>query len=327
MRKLPLNSLQDTNGRLWPVAENYAIHGGRLVEVGRIVRLYPLAGVHGLLPGELAKLREDDEQAEAAILAFAKRYGLLGQAWMFTREKLLLRLEELERSQGGAEVSVGRWGGHAAFREQRAFHEQRATGEGLNWIRAHARTIELVAEGIAVLKGRSEAQAREFWLQRLSKPLSIAIRSRIQRVVPSRSYEAKSRVSTDGRQIKQWAARVSYLRAVAENVCEFISPNIRGERRRVLVTDQDTIRSTFTCNALIESAYLALLKTAEAETGAIGHCRECKTPFIVTHGRQVFCPPGPTRKESPCALRWHQREHHKRAKQLQRRARKPRRKR
>lgn len=47
--------------------------------------------------------------------------------------------------------------------------------------------------------------------------------------------------------------------------------------------------------------------------GQVEECRECMTPFIRTDGRQRFCPPPPSSRESQCAMRFHKREQRKRS--------------
>ena len=47
--------------------------------------------------------------------------------------------------------------------------------------------------------------------------------------------------------------------------------------------------------------------------GNVQECRECGTPFVQTDGRQRFCPPPPSSRESQCAMRFHKREQRKRS--------------
>jgi len=63
---------------------------------------------------------------------------------------------------------------------------------------------------------------------------------------------------------------------------------------------------------LLRAAWI-LLKEQARTTTMIKHCEECGAPFVVTHGKQRFCPKDSLSEKSRCLARHLMRESRRRA--------------
>jgi hypothetical protein len=93
-----------------------------------------------------------------------------------------------------------------------------------------------------------------------------------------------------------------------------INPNLRGVHAEISlyfdgIRDEPIVGLGW--DALISVIYRHVFEIMSS--GQIEECRECQTPFIRTDGRQRFCPPPPSARESQCAMRFHKREQRRRA--------------
>jgi len=95
---------------------------------------------------------------------------------------------------------------------------------------------------------------------------------------------------------------------------EIINPNLRGVHAALspyFPKDPNESIVAQGWDALISVIYRHIFEIISS--GEVEECRECHTPFIRTDGRQRFCPPPPSRRESQCAMRFHKREQRRRA--------------
>lgn len=156
--------------------------------------------------------------------------------------------------------------------------------EPVEWIRAHARTVEwCLAAGLALRRaGRIREQACLDLRQRLPKPYGC-------------------RASVRPELFRERVNEVSPVTFVGGMLGDYLSINLKGVRRRVVFTSETGMRSVLGGDSLLESIYTLV---ADAVTdGRLAPCEACGKVFIQTDERQRFCPPREGQVKSTCMNR------------------------
>lgn len=230
---------------------------------------------HLELPHHFARIATRDD----ALLPFVQHYGRLGwdelvnddrpqqqaDAWFSTKQREYLRLLR------------------AAIRDG---EEKHLYAEPLDWIQAHARTIDwCLAAGHAMRL--VEARARTKRCAELSRHLPrpagcrSTVRSKLLR--------------------EETIAKVTPLAFVGGMLEDYLWINLRGVRRRVLYVGDGRLHSVWGGDSLLESIYTLI---ADAVTGGrLAQCHACGAVFLQTDERQQFCPPREGQDKSSCMNR------------------------
>jgi predicted RNA-binding Zn ribbon-like protein len=254
--------------RAWWVNEDYQIIGDVLQPQSPEGRVYaPM--VHREIPGELAKLRQDDE---AGLLKFARTYGLLGYSHLVPPER-------------------------------------RVGGDPVSWIWAHVETVRtclqltLLLQEDAVEALEHELRARrgpgffppqeENWpVALVAERETISLRQWMRTPWTGVNEPRDARIETLARQVRRG----------------LINPNIKG-MSRALEEVREKDRSFWQFHALIEVAYWQLADIVDRGRVKRCEAEGCGAVFIQTDGRERFCPPRFRQTESPCAVRERVRRH------------------
>ena len=279
--KYDLLTYPESNFATSVVASHYQITDGMLhrVEPGRAARTYnPFQEVS--LPTALARI----SSGELSSLEFAAQFGELGYSRMIRNR--------LAPSFSASFLKSAEWKtAHVAYQNwQKAFHRAtRAmpTGDPVDWISAHSKTVALCLEFIGLLTEGDEEAIRE------------ALED-----VPRGPYAWGVHLCTlpvkEWRQSLRTGVRASAIIRLA--LCHLVNENIAGIRRW-LVTNPHASRaeSFFLCSATIEAVYWQLADRMEARM--IQRCAECQRFFVARDKRQQYCPPLPGSTRSRCSSR------------------------
>jgi hypothetical protein len=248
----------------WWIAEDYAIDGAvvRPLVNGRPVD--PLRGPEAKakeysplsypeIVGEFAKLAGGQE---GGILAFVRRYGLLGYWAAFRLAEEWLGATELG-------------------------HDPEIRGDPVAWILAHASAVNLVLELAEALSDPARLVAH---IQRLTV--------RDDRGFEQLSYALPRRGLTLASQVSQRPFRNS-RDAALHVIVAILDVNLQGVSRGMGIERRDDSRvpelvNLFYPENLLDCIYWHL---ADAVVGSsICRCENCQRFFIATHGRMRYCP-------------------------------------
>jgi hypothetical protein len=229
------------------------------------------------LPHELAKARSG---AEADLLAFVRRYGLLGyeRAW------------SAEERAGVAALLGG--------------DEEKSPGPGdpVSWFVAHARTVGLVLDLLGSLREGDAAVAQQ-----------------VDRLVAKNDGAEVLRVVTAARgylRPTSWDGPKPSTRPRDDAVALVqlaLEPNLTGVIRTIgprIDEEGGALQSWFRPRNLLDSIYWHLADSAEG--GWVRRCAdpECGAFFVAKSDRVKYCPPPMGyRGVSPCMNRHKQRVH------------------
>lgn len=250
------------------VREEYDIApGGVLIGRGNFARWYA-PSAHPELPQFVAKLAEADE---AALLAFAKTWGVLGFTGL-TRDPI-----QAMYTWPDGQVTMG--------------------GDPLGWMRAHGRTVQLCLQLTEALQ-KNDAAA----IDRLTGHSSLVDMSVSLPTQPGAAFEellVAKLATIHPLSVHLNAPAFDRARKVRAGI---INPNIAHVRRALLRDDDGGEKSFFVYVAMIEAVYWHLANAAEG--GIVMRCKRpgCGALFIQRHRSQEYCAPRGNQRESPCAL-------------------------
>jgi hypothetical protein len=229
---------------------------------------------------ELAHQFARGAESPTALRAFLQSYGRLG--W-----------EELVEEHPEPQSAWLRDRRVAADRELEAYLErdEPVYVEPVDWIRAHAQTVEWCLAAAEALTGERTARARTKRCERLAGTL------------PSPAgLVARVSVGQMPRQTRQATHPSPPVEFVGRMLEDYLRPNLRGVRRRVKFSE-GRLRTMWGGDSLLESIYTAV---ADAATGGrLAQCAaaDCGAVFIQTDERQRFCPPRAGQEKSACMNR------------------------
>ncbi len=284
---------------LWPVAPDYRIDDGQVCPLaeGRVIPAGSFTGCRSYLPmreiGLPAELAKAATGHEADVLAFVRRYGLLGYGPAVFHEPLIsARHLEGDHSENAPPLQ----------------------GDPIAWFTAHAKTVKLVLGLIGSLEKDLDVRAAIDLLrvkdgQRESIEYDYACRGHLR---PTRHRLARVLTTADG---EYHDANRAEPRTVARNIiANVLNENIKGVSRHLVVewqmddTDAEGFSSLFGPHNLLDVIYWRL---ADAAIG--GWVRRCAYPrcgafFIAKSLKAKYCPPPSADSESPCMNRHKQRK-------------------
>lgn len=183
--------------------------------------------------------------------------------------------------------------------------------EPIDWIRAHARGVRIVMDGLyATAKGDTSYAVRVF-----------LDRSRWGTVGLGPRTEPAGVAADPGLNDDELAIAAINLLAVAAR--GILNENLVRVRKRVELTysvdidseevsDKPRLVPDFGAMAMIDFVYSKLADQAASPSWRL--CNECGAPFSASSPRQRFCPPRYGERESRCSLRFRQRLFRKRHK-------------
>jgi hypothetical protein len=241
----------------WPVARDYEIRNGVLIPVGPTERQYLPGGRQNLAPA-VAKI---DQGGDAAILDFARHWGLLGYA------RLVHANESLSENDSAARLA------------------ETHGGDPAPWIRAHAHGIRVCLDLLVYLTSDDPDadQHLEIYLD------SIRAEPEHDPTV-WHGLRHTSRHTAFGFAYTQPDESIprGYARTI---LAEIINPNLRGLTPQLdyiyaphgLMLVQDFV-------ALIDLAYWQLAQFVLGQL-RLARCEECGAYFSQTDKRRRFCPP------------------------------------
>jgi hypothetical protein len=195
--------------------------------------------------------------------------------------------------------SYGRFGYYEMYQPPREETKPSPNGEPLEWIWAHAWTIDLCLELTEHLQNKDEALLADYLSDNFaSEPWRGLETYRAE--IAYRDEVVPRRWSRYGESLTDFAR---YIRM------EIINRNIIGIRREFQdVEGRD--QSFFVFSALVEVAYWQLADMLMQSERVI-RCEACNAPFVQTDHRQRFCPRQFRQKESACGGRARVRKHRK----------------
>jgi hypothetical protein len=173
-------------------------------------------------------------------------------------------------------------------------------GEPVEWIYAHAHTIDwcLRAGRALRLAGKAQERACDDLSRALPNPIGI-------------------RATISGHQPLQGLTfgKVSPVQFVGGMLEDYLWINLKGVRRRVLYR-RGRLQAIWGGNSLVESIYTIV--TDSITQGRLAQCCSCGAVFVQTDERQRFCPPRPWQSKSTCMNRERVRRHRKKTKRRER---------
>jgi hypothetical protein len=224
---------------------------------------------HPEIPHLFAKIGHD----EKALIPFAETYGRLG--WSN------LQYEEIK--DHWLKQAVATWAQLVGTHGEKA-----AWSEPIEWIRAHARTVQWCLQVGAALNAKNARKRKELCEQlaaNLPRPAGIRAILRFGPFTREKSEQDKRPPDFIGKILEDllWA-------------------NLRGVRRLVEYRD-GKLHAMWGGNSLIESIYT--LVTDSITGGSLSQCKSesCGATFIKTDGRQEYCPPRYGQSKSTCMNR------------------------
>lgn len=271
---------------MWPVASDYAIRDGYIIEIGDKKEWYLPMG-RPELPGEFAKLATGSEED---VLQFVRRYGLLGYCQAF-------RFPE------------------AISADKMRVYDYNAPGDPLSWVFAHAKAVNLVMQLAKLLNKPAGLKAfmGRLMVERNGRPY-------ISYVLPKRGYHLPSQVEEKIYETEEETARRIIAKILNSNlegiqreiVVEYV-PATEDEGKCVL-----GFTSSFSFNNLLDCIYWLVADAVTA--GKIRACLYCGKPFIAPNDKTKYCPPLQWETVSRCMNRAKQRRFWNEERLAQRRA-------
>lgn len=240
----------------WSIAEDYVVEDGQVRVAGSFKGSY-LPAAHPEILVELAELADADD---AEVLAFVKRWGLLGHEWVMPAERL----------PGGPQA------------------------DPIEWIRAHANGLAVCLELVDYLNRDRPSNDLKKYLDsfpdepapsphplrpRGVKPYQICLhgeRHEVQRRLPI-AYAAGEGPRYQARLLLHW----------------IVNPNLAGVQRFLELhrgEDDSSLRVGYHFDALISAAYWHMSRFI-ADEERVARCDYCSRYFLQTHGAQRYCPP------------------------------------
>jgi hypothetical protein len=270
--------------RLWPVGTAYEIRAGRLYEVDPVVRRIAPAGSPQIVT-DLSRLYEGDE---AAVLGFARTWGLLGW-WPLQRQALHGQPRQLLATMERARLSP----------------EDPRIGEPLAWIWAHASGVRLCLTLLGYIR-QGDGAGLGNYLQSLAVPLPsadgngltvaffdepagepIAETGSWPRIICGTRHEISSRQFMTGHPEDPlgWGLHI---------VTQLVNANLTGGISEQLLVEpvqgRHRARRERVFASLADVAYWHLAELCLALDQLVP-CAECGTVFVREDRRQRFCPP------------------------------------
>ena len=275
--------------RRWPIAEDYAVDHGRLVERGEPSRRSDYMPVgHPELLLEFAKLLRDDA---AALVDFARKRGLLGfpgesmpgdpQDWIWVHAEQVRAVINL-----------------LALRRGKKEEELVAAISGLVTKKVGDSTF--VIEFI-LLNGDSRRVAQNFTYGGDHLHLVVPDLAEIG-IRRTQSVSALPNINIPSVPHEFQKGHGKYLLLADVIAQEVVNRNMDCPSKIIMPEFGHLVRS-YVYNNLMEVIYSHLADYASGDRVYV-RCRFCGTYFHQKHGRQVFCPPDNTRTESLCAMRF-----------------------
>lgn len=275
-----LESRSRSFNRTWSIAEDYIAKEGCILPIckGEVIspELTLKEDNHYLpmgrpeLPGEFARLADESEEK---VLDFVRRYGLLGYYRRPEQSRPINPINDF-------------------------------SGDPLNWIFVHAKTVNLamnLAEALDKPKELKILTERFFVKEALSwrgKEWNTAL------LLPKPALDLPGYVGT----IMRASARENAL-SVIESI---LNPNLTGLTRKMQVEwseekGEQVINTFFSFGNLLDCIYWLL---ADAVTNAkIRSCEHCGKPFVAPNDRTKYCPPLQWETVSRCMNRAKQARH------------------
>jgi hypothetical protein len=272
--------------QLWVVRSEYIERSGRIFESGRFVRHFdPFQEVAAI--GELAKVAS----GHLSPLDFSRRFGLLGYRGLAMRrldDSRLMRTALRNAVTRGIDPEV------AVLRAADRIEEKQKQmqGDPIDWIVAHARSIQTVLTFIEALEDGN----------------THCIREMLRTYDPKGPYAHLDEIVSIGSSydevLNDPIYRSTHPAFFARDLMGlFINANISRIYRQLAVGQRSgRVRSDLRFYGFIEVIYWLLADRAAKESGVRG-CEYCGAQFVVTDERQRFCPPPPGIKQSPCGSR------------------------
>lgn len=250
------------------VREHYDMAPGGVVIGKEGIKRWHAPIAHPELPQMVAKLEHADD---AAVLAFYETYGSLGY---------------LDECDDPAQHFYTWPDGTRTM-----------SGDPIDWVRAHARTVRVCFELTDAIQRNDKAALERLTTDRAK---GYAARGEIGREsAPDLLKRALLLFSDeDGRRVEKASllTRAKIVRA------KIINPNIAGIHRFLKVKADGTEQSYFSFSGQIVVVYWHLANLADG--GIVGRCKRpgCGAFFIQRHKSQEYCAPRYAQRESPCAL-------------------------
>jgi hypothetical protein len=263
----------------WPVAADYEITGGLVVpldERGRRIshhrvderRLY-MPVTRPELPGEFAKLAGKADAdvlagtADAAVLTFVRRYGLLGYA------------DALTPLEAHALASARTTPTYDQFIDKS--YDSTLVGDPVAWILGHAASVAFILALAGALD--SPNNLRHIFEQRIVAEGDV---EELRYVYAIRGW-TRPRLGRQPVPNTNAERRATALRIIAW----LLAKNLSGVTREIGM-EATALASYFRFNNLLDQIYWML---ADAVTGhRIRQCRECGRFFIAATDRVKYCP-------------------------------------
>lgn len=270
----------------WPIAEDYTIRDGRLIQVGDSSRghwYYPLA--YPELVGGFARLESNDE---TAVVEFARRWGLLGP----------LRI---------AAVTP----------------ENKLAGDPLNWIWAHSEQVRDVLDALQILRLNDDVRLCKLvskWKdQDGNLPESIQVKTVDARETAGVPYEFPLMgyiVEGVHIEVPPFSAPAADTRGrwtedhefTASAIQEIINTNIGTSAPRLERYGKHLFTLSCSYGCLLEAIYSHLADVAIGQRSFL-RCEFCDNFFEQKDKRQRYCPPVGGAKESLCSRRGRKQRH------------------
>lgn len=262
-------SIEESFNNIWIVYEDYEIKNGALNAKDGGNRAYAPIGYKNL-PREIADLYH--KKSDEAVIVFAKKYGHLGRMELFTSKQT----DELI--------------------EQRMKTNKRNNNylETLDWIYAHAKTIDICLNINYYLQENLESPLREYINQFIKNSMYYFKDTAEEEHIINERYIPieKNSLFDEARKIRR----------------ELINRNLFGISRLLIDDEQGKDTNAFEFTSLIQVAYWIIADTIV--NGRVKKCESCGKLFIQTDKRQRYCPipdyerkNNPKRKDSRCAVR------------------------
>lgn len=229
-----------------------------------------------LLPNALSKVKD-----ERSALDFVRKWGLLGYS-----ELLLSTLRLFDESAEGDEDKE---------RAVRAEVDQLAGGDPLPWFLAQAKSVRFATELVEALQiDRPGAVGLVLAIHQTEwRPAEFAGASGASlRFTLARGLEVRSREYTE----------LDSPRMAMRIVEDLVASNTRTVRRILLPgSSGNRLRWTTNMSALSEIVWSHVGDWADHGLVKLCELETCRTPFLVTDGRQRFCPADEEGGKSRCA--------------------------
>lgn len=264
----------------WGVGDSRVSDGWLLTSVDERRIYAPLE--HKELPHAFAKLADKP----IGVMTFVEAYGRLG--W-----------REL---QGAAAASNDGWIERTRDRYRALIdsgHTDALNAEPIDWILAHARTVQwcLAAGHALALQGARRDRACTALADTLPRPAGLA-----------------DRISSTPLTRESTRQEVHIAQFVAQMASDYLTTNLRGVRRRVEFAE-GRLRTFWGGRVLLDSIY-----TLVADGVTRGTLKQCEAPdcgavFIQTDARERYCPPREGLSKSTCMNRMRVRKQRNRSKE------------